>query len=162
DVALYVVLAIAVGIASASGGPFGLPALLGLRPGDVGDAVYHVLISTGVLWLFLVPARHLYRRAVASPYNVLQRRSAVAPQMVFMLPATAFCLSLGIQPFFGAFLAGVSVGTSRGETSAETGAIQGFSFAFFVPLYFGLVGFQLNLLHGFSVVFFLAFLVFAC
>jgi Kef-type K+ transport system membrane component KefB len=41
-------------------------------------------------------------------------------------------------------------------------AIKSFSLAFFIPLYFALIGFGLDLIHGFSPVFFLVFLVAAC
>ncbi len=41
-------------------------------------------------------------------------------------------------------------------------SIQGFAFAFFIPIYFAIVGLQLDLSRGFSVGFFLLFLVLAC
>src|SRR5581483_4959710 len=37
-----------------------------------------------------------------------------------------------------------------------------FAFAFFIPIYFAVVGLQLDLLHGFPVLFFLGYLAFAC
>ena len=92
---------------------------------------------------------------------MLHRRGAIAHQLVFMLLATVACIALGVEAFFGAFLAGVAVGSSR-ETPEALAAIRGFSFAFFIPIYFAAVGLQLDLLHGFSVWFFLGFLAFAC
>jgi Kef-type K+ transport system membrane component KefB len=162
DVALYVVLAIALGIAAGGGSTsFGLPAALGLEPGTPADIAYHVAVTVAVLWVFLVPVRLLYSRAVASRFNVLHRRSPVGHQLLFMLACTVGCLALGVEAFFGAFLAGVAVGASQ-ETGESLAAIRGFSFAFFIPIYFALVGLQLDLLNGFSVWFFLGFLVFAC
>jgi K+:H+ antiporter len=161
DVALYVVLAVALGIATGTGNAFGLPAALGLDPGSVADIAYHVVVTVATLWLFLVPVRRLYSRATASRFNVLHRRGAIAHQLVFMLLATVACIALGVEAFFGAFLAGVAVGSSK-ETPEALAAIRGFSFAFFIPIYFAVVGLQLDLLHGFSVWFFVGFLVFAC
>jgi Kef-type K+ transport system membrane component KefB len=162
DVALYVVLAIALGIAAGGGSAsFGVPAALGLAPGTPADIAYHVLVTTAVLWVFLVPVRRWYSAAVRSRFNVLHRRSPVAQQLLFMLGATVACLALGVEAFFGAFLAGVAVGASE-ESGEALAALRGFSFAFFVPVYFAIVGLQLDLLHGFSVWFFLAFALFAC
>jgi Kef-type K+ transport system membrane component KefB len=162
DVALYVVLAIALGIAAGGGSSsFGLPAALGLEPGTAMDIAYHVVVTVAVLWVFLVPVRRGYSVAVASRFNVVHRRSPVAHQLLFMLAATVACLALGVEGFFGAFLAGVAVGASQ-ETGEALAAVRGFSFAFFIPIYFAVVGLQLDLLHGFSVWFFLGFLAFAC
>ena len=41
-------------------------------------------------------------------------------------------------------------------------SIQGFAFAFFIPIYFAIVGLQLDLIRGFNVGFFLLFLLLAC
>ena len=161
DVALYVVLAVALGIASGTGNAFGLPAALGLEPGSIADIAYHVVVTVATLWLFLVPVRRLYSRATASGSGVLHQRGAIAHQLVFMLLATVASIALGVEAFFGAFLAGVAVGSSK-ETPEALAAIRGFSFAFFIPIYFAVVGLQLDLLHGFSVWFFLGFLLFAC
>jgi Kef-type K+ transport system membrane component KefB len=162
DVALYVVLAIALGIAAGGGSSsFGLPAALGLEPGTIMDIAYHLVVTVAVLWVFLVPVRRGYSLAVASRFDVLHRRSPVAHQLLFMLAATVGCLALGVEGFFGAFLAGVAVGASR-ETGEALAAVRSFSFAFFIPIYFAVVGLQLDLRHGFSVWFFLGFLVFAC
>jgi K+:H+ antiporter len=161
DVALYVVLAIALGIAMGATNAFGLPAAMGLEPGSVADVAYHVLVTVATLWLFLVPVRRIYSRATASRFNVLHRRGAIAHQLVFMLLATVACIAVGVEAFFGAFLAGVAVGSSK-EPPEALAAIRGFSFAFFIPIYFAAVGLQLDLLHGFSVWFFLGFLAFAC
>jgi len=54
-----------------------------------------------------------------------------------------------------AFAAGIAVG-------AAIASIEGFSFAFFIPIYFAIVGLRLDLLHGFSIAFFLLFLLLAC
>jgi len=161
DVVLYVVLAIALGLAASGADTFGLPDALGLTPRTAADAVYHVAVTVAVLWVFLVPVRRLYPRVASSRRNVLHRRSPVAHQLVFMLGATIACLALGVEAFFGALLAGVAVGASGG-TARDTTTIESFSFAFFIPLYFGLVGLQLDLRKGFDVWFFLAFLLFAC
>jgi Kef-type K+ transport system membrane component KefB len=44
----------------------------------------------------------------------------------------------------------------------ERNALAGVSFGFFIPIYFAIIGIQLDLIHHFDVVFFLGFLAFAC
>ena len=51
---------------------------------------------------------------------------------------------------------------SGSESSDATLAIKGFSLAFFIPIYFAVIGSTLDLVHGFSPVFFAFFLVVAC
>ena len=161
DVVLYVVLAIALGLAASGADAFGLPAALGLAPGTAANAAYHVAATVGVLWLFLGPVRRLSPRVATSPLGALQRRSPVAYQLLFMLAATIACLALGVEAFFGALLAGVAVAASEAP-GGDTRAVESFSFAFFIPLYFGLVGLQLDLRRGFDLWFFAGFLLFAC
>ena len=44
----------------------------------------------------------------------------------------------------------------------ERNALAGVSFGFFIPVYFAIIGIQLDLIHHFDVLFFLGFLAFAC
>ncbi|HZD18488.1 MAG TPA: cation:proton antiporter [Actinomycetota bacterium] len=167
DVVLYVVLAVALGIgAQGQGALFGLPSVLGLAPGSVWDVTYHAVATLGVLGAFLLFGPRVYAVTARLRYNLIRKRSPLAYQLLFMLVACLACAALGIQAFFGAFLAGIVVGAAtRGTASADEGAtaaIGHFSFAFFIPVYFAIVGLQLDLLRGFDPLFFVAFLTFAC
>ena len=83
-----------------------------------------------------------------------------------MILLTIAGLFLGVEAFFGAFVAGIVVaatsGASDSESSEATQAIKSFALAFFIPIYFAVIGFGLDLIHGFSPVFFVLFLVAAC
>jgi Kef-type K+ transport system membrane component KefB len=84
---------------------------------------------------------------------------------MWMLALSAGALALGLVPLYGAFVAGISVAIaneSKGEVVAERNALAGVSFSFFIPIYFAIIGIQLDLIHHFDVVFFLGFLAFAC
>jgi Kef-type K+ transport system membrane component KefB len=167
DVLLYIVLAVALGAAAeTASAPFGLPGLLGLEPGSGADFGYHALATVGVLGLGLLLGRPLYRRATTTKLNLIHHHSPVAFQLLFLLAACLACVSVGIQPFFGAFVAGIIVGAATTEPhpvhEGATVAIKDFAFAFFVPVYFAVVGLQLDLLHGFNPLFFLGYLLFAC
>jgi len=163
DVVLYVILAVALGLAQGNQGAlFGLPSLLRISPGTPSDMAYHVAVTLGILAVALVFGPRMYRVTVQSRLNLVCRASPVAYQLVFMLGATLLCLFMGIEGFFGAFVAGIAVGAAEEVSPAATVSIQGFSFAFFIPIYFAIVGLQLDLLHGFRIAFFLLFLLLAC
>ncbi len=167
DIVLYVVLAIAVGFAGGtSGSLFGLPAALGIQSGTGADMAYHVLATVAFLAVGLTLGPHAYRWMGRLELNLIRRASPVAYQLTFMILVTIAGLFLGVQAFFGAFVAGLVVGASAGlsgpESSEATLAIKGFALAFFIPIYFAVIGLTLDLVHGFSLAFFVFFLVVAC
>jgi Kef-type K+ transport system membrane component KefB len=167
DIVLYVVLAIAVGYAGGTAGtPFGLPAALGIRGGTGADMAYHVLATVAFLGIGLLLGPRAYRRMGKLKVNLIRRASPVAYQLTFMIVVTIAGLFLGVQAFFGAFVAGLVVGASAGlsgsKSSEATLAIKSFSIAFFIPIYFAVIGLTLDLVHGFSLAFFAFFLVMAC
>jgi K+:H+ antiporter len=168
DIVLYVVLAIAVGYAGgAAGSVFGVPAALGIKGGTGADMAYHVLVTVAFLVLSLFVGPRAYRWLGGLKLNLIQRASPIAYQFLFMIIATIVGLFLGVEAFFGAFVAGIVVGATRAgspeaDSSEATLAINSFSLAFFIPIYFAVIGFGLDLIHGFSPVFFALFLVTAC
>lgn len=158
DITLYVVLAIALGYAQGSTNAFGVPSLLGLRGGSVSELAYHVMVAFLILGIFLGLAPRAYRAALG--HGAV--RTAPVTMLLMMLAAALLCMFLGIEAFFGAFLAGVVVGSSEETTAGSIEAIKGFSFGFFIPIYFALVGLNLDLAHGFGLLFFVVFFLFAC
>jgi K+:H+ antiporter len=169
DIVLYVILAVSLGLAqTGTGALFGLPALLGIGPGTPADMAYHVVATLAVLGAALTFGPRIYRAAATWRLNLIRQASPVAYDLALMLAATLLCLFLGIEGFFGAFVAGLAVGRAT-ETATGGGiapdairSIQGFAFAFFIPIYFAIVGLQLDLLRGFNAGFFLLFLLLAC
>ncbi len=187
DIVLYVILAVSLGLAQkGTGALFGLPSLLGIGAGTAADMTYHVVATLAVLGAALAFGPRIYRAAAGWRLNLIRQASPVAYDLAIMLAATLLCLFLGIEGFFGAFVAGVAVGRATETTpapgtvpgpgtasAAGTAAggritpdairsIQGFAFAFFIPIYFAVVGLQLDLVRGFSPGFFLLFLLLAC
>lgn len=81
---------------------------------------------------------------------------------VLLLIICAGLYKVGINIMYAAFLVGYVVKAMVGrdeETRSRMESLGNFSFSFFVPIYFALVGIQLNLLHNFSVVRFGLFFV---
>jgi Kef-type K+ transport system membrane component KefB len=162
DIVLYVVLAVAVGYAGGKGGSvFGLPAALGIEGGTGADMVYHAVATLGFMALCLLAGPPVYRWLGGLKINLIHRASPIGYQFIFMIVITIGGLFLGVEAFFGAFVAGLVVGRAEPDSEA-TLAIKSFSLAFFIPVYFAMIGLVLDLIHGFSPVFFVGFLVAAC
>ena len=165
DVVVYVVLALALGLVSGSGGEaFGLPALLGISPGSGQGMVFHTAATLAFFALMLTSGRRAFLWSRRRRWNLVAS-NPIAYHLLFVFGATLICLVLGITPIFGAFLAGITVrmdDESDHSTAAAREAINSFAFAFFVPVYFAAVGLQLDLVHHFHAAFFAGFLVFAC
>jgi len=161
DVILYVLLAIALGLAArGSETIYGLPGLLDLDPSGGAGVAYHVVATLAFLGISLVAGPLVYRPALRFRYNVVRRGSAIGFQLVFMFLATAVAVFLGVVPLFGAFVAGIVVASSsvKGAGLAREN-IKSFSFAFFIPIYFAMVGLRLDLVREFDPLFFLWFSV---
>ena len=170
DVILYVVLAIAVDLATPAGPATGLPGALGLESGSRASIAYHSLMTVALLGVLFWLAPRANRWIGAHP-TIKGPVSTTARRLLVLLACVVLFLVLDLEAFLGAFAAGIFVGTPRRGTkvspiedagSAAQDAIRRFSFAFFIPCYFALVGVNLNLAHGFNVLAFVAFLTAAC
>lgn len=83
---------------------------------------------------------------------------------IALLAVSAVLNHFGINLMYSAFLIGYLVRTvsrSDPEAAQRMGAVANFSFSLFVPIYFALVGIQLNLIHNFSPGRFLLFFIIA-
>jgi Kef-type K+ transport system membrane component KefB len=163
DIVLYVVLAVAIGVVGQSPGEVsGVQQLLGISPGSSYAGVYHLVAPVAFFGLFMLIGRRVFHWIVNFRYNLLIKSSPIGFLILFMLTMTGICVALGVTPMFGAFVAGMVAGAGSDDASRPREAIKSFSFAFFVPVYFAIVGFKLDLIHSFEPFFFLIFLLFAC
>jgi Kef-type K+ transport system membrane component KefB len=163
DVILYVVVSVALGmVAPQHGDAFSLPSLLSIKPGSVIGNVYYVVASVAFFSLPLLLGRSFLDRVASHPGNVLQRSSPLAFAVVFLLTLTALALFIGVAAYFGAFVAGILAGELQPRSAEAHDVIRRFSFAFFIPIYFAIVGLRLDLVRQFDLPFFLLFLVYAC
>jgi Kef-type K+ transport system membrane component KefB len=164
DVLLYVVLAVILGIAHVQAdAAYGLPSLL---PADsIGwDVAYYTTASLVFFVVLLAGGHAAFRWLSSGPLGVLERRSPAAFRLMFLFALCLSCLALGIDPIFGALMAGIAMADQEETGTSESGlsALRGFALAFFVPIYFALVGFRLDLVHDLDLVFFTWLFVVAC
>ena len=167
DVVVYIVLAIALGLAAAPGDEeLGLSAALGLSPSSPPAIALHTAVTVAFFVLMLTVGARAFGWCRRQRWNALAQSNPIAYVLVFLFAATLACLVLGITPLFGAFLAGIAANAANaGQEPADVAArasVKAFSFAFFVPIYFAVVGLQLDLLHDLDLAFFAGFLLLAC
>jgi len=163
DVLLYVLLAVALGLVSgATGDTFGLPSLLGIEPGSAANVAYHVVVTLALLGSCLWLGPQLFGRVFRFLRHTVKRGSAIAFELVFMLLLATASIFLGIVPLFGAFIAGIVVATAGRNATAAAENVKALSLAFFVPVYFAVVGLRLDLIHNLDLVFLAGFVAFAC
>jgi Kef-type K+ transport system membrane component KefB len=150
DIVLWLALAVAT-------------ALAGKTVLDPRHMSYHLIITSGffVLGLTLVP--RIVRRINSSPSNVIAKNSPVAYALAVLLGYCVVAGALGVSIVFAAFLAGFAVVPKQQQLFAEAiDAIRKVSFAFFVPVYFAIVGVKLDLIHGVSLGMIAAFFIGSC
>ena len=82
--------------------------------------------------------------------------------LVVLLVMAGMATTLGVTPMFGALMAGIVTSQVIDDPERPRQVIARFSFAFFIPIYFAVVGLKLDLVRAFPVGFFVVFLVFAC
>jgi Kef-type K+ transport system membrane component KefB len=164
DVIVYVILAIAIGLVTPPGEhAFGLQAALRLVPGSAASIAYHVAVTLAFLAFARWLGPRLYRTVRRFRFNLVRRGNPIGFQLAFMLAITVLATLLGVVPLFGAFLAGIAVSASGKDGLADAReSIRSFALAFFIPVYFAMVGLRLDLLHGFSPLFFMLFFTVAC
>ena len=152
DVALWAVLAVATAIAGTAGQ-------------EVTRAVTeHVGSTLAYMAAGLLVAPPLLRRLHAARWNVLRRASPVGYAFLVLLSYAAAAAAFDVSLVFAAFLAGFGLvggmrGTHRRTFAEQLDAIEKVAFAVFIPLYFAVVGSQLELGAGFSFGLLAAFLL---
>jgi Kef-type K+ transport system membrane component KefB len=163
DLLVYVVLNFALAlVAPPHAAAFSLPAVLSIRPASALGNGYYVVVT---LAFFALPAAlgpGFVGRLVGLRGNTLHRANPIAFQLAFLLALTGLAAFLGVSPIFGAMLAGILAGDLHGDAGHARQTIQGFAYAFFIPVYFAVVGLRLDLVHQFEPLFFVFFMAFAC
>ena len=169
DLVLYVLLAVTLGLAhTGTSSAVGLVAFLGVT----STTAISILYVLGALLLFagaLIWGGPVYAVLV----RLVGRREPTALRLTFLLVVVLCCVFLSLNPVFGALAAGLSI--SRGEqrlagsdpalsragaTAQE--AMRRFSLAFFIPIYFALIGLGLNLQRDLAPAFLAGLFGFGC
>ena len=124
---------------------------------------YHLLVTVGFFILGLTIVPRLIKRLNKAQFNVLARHSPTGYALAVLLAYCAIAGSLDISLVFAAFLAGFAVVHKKRQLFTEAlDAIGKVSFAFFIPVYFAVVGLKLDLVRGVSLGMTLIFILGTC
>ncbi len=111
-----------------------------------------------VLGLLVLP--RLIRYTLSSRFDVLVKHHPARYALFVCFSLVALASLFGINIVFGAFLAGVAIGSMPEKTFASAKVqVKAISLAVFTPVYFAVVGLKLDLIHQFEPVFFLGLLL---
>jgi Kef-type K+ transport system membrane component KefB len=154
DIALWVVLALATALASAG--------VVGAQV--VHSVTGHVIATAVYLVVAMLIAPPVLTRLTKAKWNVVHRSTPVGYLLLVLFLYCAVASAVGVNIQFAALLAGFGVvggvtGKERPLVAAPLDAISKVSFAVFVPIYFGIIGFRLVFGHEFSMAIMIGFLV---
>jgi Kef-type K+ transport system membrane component KefB len=145
-------------------------AALAMATASAGTAVlvprqiaYHLISTVAFFAVGLTLLPRAVKRINKSKFNVLARQAPVSYTLAVLL---AYCVLAGlfqVNLVFAAFLAGFAVVHKKRRLFADAlDAIAKVSFAFFIPIYFAIVGLKLDLVRAFSWRMLILFLVGTC
>lgn len=150
DIMLWLALAIATSLAGSTR----------LLPRQIS---YHLVATLGFFALGLTVFPRFVKRFNKARFNVFAQQSPVGYALAVLM---AYCIvagTFGVSLVFAAFLAGFAVVHKKRMLFADAlNAISKVSFAFFIPVYFALVGLKLDLVRGLSLWMLAAFLLGSC
>lgn len=143
---------------------------LAIATAAAGQAVLHprtmawhlsATVCFFLLGLTIVP--RAIKRINKARFNILARSSPIGYAIAVLLAYCSVAGALDVSVVFAAFLAGFAVVHRKRRLFAEAlDSIGKVSFAFFVPVYFAMVGMKLDLIHGISVMMMAAFIIGTC
>ena len=149
-----IVLWLALAIATATAGKAAL---------DPRHMAYHLVATITFFALGLTLLPRLVKRFNKARFNVMAQSSPVAYAIAVLFAYCVLAGALDVSLVFAAFLAGFAVVHKKRRLFADAlEAIGKVSFAFFIPVYFAIVGLKLDLVKGFSLWMLVAFLLGSC
>src|SRR5579864_2073616 len=150
DIVLWLALALAT-------------AMVGKTVLNPREMSYHLITTIAFFGLGLTIVPRIVKRINKSRFNVIAKHSPVAYSIAVLLGYCVVAGALGVSVVFAAFLAGFAVIHKKRKLFVEAlDAIGKVSFAFFIPVYFALVGLKLDLIRGFSLWMITAFILGSC
>lgn len=150
DIVLWLALAVATAIASKST----------LHPWQM---FWHLFATVSYFAIGLTIAPRVIKRINTARWNAFAQQSPTGYVIAILLTYCAVAGALDVNLVFAAFLAGFAVVHRKRRIFADSvEAISKVSFAFFIPVYFAVVGLKLDLIRGVSVPMIAIFIVGTC
>jgi K+:H+ antiporter len=150
DIVLWLALAIATALAGST--------VLNSR-----ELALHLGTTIGFFGLALTVVPRIIKRLNKSRFNVFAQQSPIGYAIAVLLAYCVVAGALNVSLVFAAFLAGFAVVHKKRRLFANAlEAISKVSFAFFIPVYFAIVGLKLDLVRGWSLGMVAAFVLGSC
>ncbi len=146
DIILWAVLAIATALAESGAIPN-------------GKIFLHVLATIVYFGIGLVFAPRWLRKLSCARWNALANTAPIAYVILILFAYSAIASLLDISLVFAAFLGGYAIVSDKDLLGGAIQAVSDFSFAVFIPIYFAIVGFRLDLSKTFSMTMLITFLI---
>lgn len=147
DVLLWAALAVAMG-------------LVGAKSPGVSGIIRTVLLTVTLFGIGLLLMPTFVGKLSRLRMNLLIKSSLAGYALFLCFLFAALASLLNVNLIFGAFVAGIIYGTIPDERFVKIKEqIREFSLSFFIPIYFAVVGFKIDLLHHFHPLFLLTFLL---
>jgi Kef-type K+ transport system membrane component KefB len=137
DIALWAVLAVATALAKSGSLPH-------------AEITRHIVITIVYFVVGMIAAPRLLRRLHDSRWNILAAASPTGYLVAILFAYSAIAAVLDVNLVFAAFLAGYGAATARDLYSDAFDSLSKFSFSFFIPIYFLIVGYRLDLHNNLS------------
>jgi Kef-type K+ transport system membrane component KefB len=146
-----IVLWLALAVATATAGKAAL---------DAKTLTYHLSLTLAFFVLGLTVVPRLVKRFNKASFNVVARSSPTGYVLAVLLGYCVVAGLLDVSMVFAAFLAGFAVVHKKRKLFSDAlESIGKVSFAFFIPVYFAIVGLKLDLVRGVSFWMIVIFLV---
>jgi Kef-type K+ transport system membrane component KefB len=124
---------------------------------------YHLMATIAYFLLGLTIVPRVIKRLNKARFNVLAQHSPLGYAIGVLLTYCVVAGLLDVSLVFAAFLAGFAVVHKKRRIFADAlDSIGKMSFAFFVPVYFAIVGLKLDLVRGVSLWMMVAFVAGSC
>lgn len=150
DIGLWLALALATAVAGKTG----------LNPRQLS---YHLVATVAFFGLGLTILPRVVKRINKSSFNVFAKHSPIGYALSVLLGYCVIAGLLDVSLVFAAFLAGFAVVHNKRRLFADSlEAIGKVSFAFFIPVYFAIVGLKLDLIRGCSLSMLAVFIMGSC
>jgi Kef-type K+ transport system membrane component KefB len=149
DIVLWAVLAVATALVSTAGV-------------HTGQVLRHVMAALIYFGLGMTLAPMALRWLTRARWNVLVHASPAGYVTVVLLAYSAIAAAFDVSLVFAAFLAGYGLIGELETLGPAVDSLKNFSFAVFIPVYFAVVGYRLDLSKTFSFAMLAIFLVGAC
>src|SRR6185437_2266887 len=150
DIVLWLALAIATAMA-------GKAAL------DPRSMSWHLAATVGFFVAGLTIVPRIVKRINKARFNIFAQQSPVGYSLAVLFAYCAVAGAMDVSLVFAAFLAGFAVVHKKRRLFADAlDAIGKVSFAFFIPIYFAIVGLKLDLIRGISWPMVAAFILGSC